>query len=157
MFILTFTFIFLFSVSWFPWNVVVVRQAEFAVVAPGVVIAVAFAVDHLGDIFVLLLFRQTTFSMSVARAGSSDCHVVDGIIVFFLRNDQKSALKSPLSSGREGGGELTLISRRLVSKFSSPIVKSFRHSYSKVGGLQQVLDLSRVRRKSGAVEVNVRR
>ena len=61
-----------------------VLEAVLAVVTHGVVGAVALAVDHAPDVLVLLLLGQTPLGVTVARARATDCHVIDGVVVFFL-------------------------------------------------------------------------
>ena len=66
-------------------------QALFAVVALSVVGAVAPAVHHVGEpgvgsVFVFLLLSNTLFCVAVARAGSTNRHVVNSVVILVLKS-----------------------------------------------------------------------
>ena len=82
---LTLALVLLLASGRLPGDVVVVGQTVLAVVAHGVVGAVALAVHHASDPCVLRPLRQATLGVTVAGAGASDGHVVDGVVVLFLQ------------------------------------------------------------------------
>lgn len=80
---LTLTSIGLLSESRLPWQVVVEIFAVLAVQAFGVVGALASSVDHV-VLSVESLQRQTTRSVTVAGAGTTNDHVRDGVVVLLV-------------------------------------------------------------------------
>lgn len=69
-----------------PRQIVVEILALLAVQAFSVVLTLAFAVDHVSPMDPLVLQRNAPRSVSVARAGSSHHHVVDGVVVLLLNS-----------------------------------------------------------------------
>lgn len=81
---LTFASVGLMASSRFPWEIIVRIFTVFAVGASGVVTAVASAMHHIQNILDRVVQRQALLSVSVAPAGTSYVHFMDGVIVLFL-------------------------------------------------------------------------
>ena len=60
-------------------------KTQFTIGTPSVMLAIAFTMDHSRNISILRLVWQTHIRMTIARTGTSDSHVIDGIEIFFLK------------------------------------------------------------------------
>ncbi len=139
---LTLALVLLLSRSGLPGHLVVVVQAVLAVVAAGVVVAVAGAcpkreketflsflwqsslflanvsvgvlsMHHPLDVLVLLLLPEAALGVPVAGAGAAHRHVVDGVIVFLLQDgERKGAAVSGTSIS--GNGKIILNKKNLL-------------------------------------------
>lgn len=88
----TFTSIWFLSDGRSPWQVIIKVFTRITIVTLSIVCTLAAALHHIRSVF--HSFKgQTARGMTVAWAGPSDHHIIDGIIVFFLWS-KISSLKS---------------------------------------------------------------